>query len=81
MSEHGDNIGNFVQYMERNHPERFRGVLRDIATKIPGIDRIDTMKSADGRLLLRFNDRGFQDPFFAAQMSDGTLRPSPISSC
>ena len=57
LSEHGDNLGNFVQYMERDHPERFRHVLRDIATKIPGIDRIETMKSQDGRLLLRFNDR------------------------
>jgi predicted ATPase len=25
-------------------------------------------------LLLRFNDRGFTDPFFAQQMSDGTLK-------
>ena len=74
LSEHGDNLGNFVQYMERDHPERFQHVLRDIATKIPGIDQIKTMKSQDGRLLLRFNDRGFQDPFFAAQMSDGTLK-------
>lgn len=74
LSEHGDNLGNFVQYMERNHKGRFRHVLRDIATKIPGIDRIETMKSPDGRLLLRFNDRGFEDPFFAAQMSDGTLK-------
>ena len=74
LSEHGDNLGNFVQYMERNHSERFQKVLRDIATKIPGIDRIETMKSPDGRLLLCFNDRGFQDPFFAAQMSDGTLK-------
>ena len=74
LSEHGDNLGNFVQYMERDQPERFQHVLRDIATKIPGIDRIETMESPDGRLLLRFNDRGFQDPFFAAQMSDGTLK-------
>ena len=74
LSEHGDNLGNFVQYMERNQPQRFRHVLRDIATKIPGIDRIETMESPDGRLLLRFNDRGFEDPFFAAQMSDGTLK-------
>ena len=74
LSEHGDNLGNFVQYMERSHSERFRKILRDIAVKIPGIDRIETMKSPDGRLLLRFNDRGFQDPFFAAQMSDGTLK-------
>ena len=74
LSEHGDNLGNFVQYMERDHPVRFKHVLSDIATKIPGIDRIETMESPDGRLLLRFNDRGFQDPFFAAQMSDGTLK-------
>ena len=74
LSEHGDNLGNFVQYMERNHAERFQKILGDIAAKIPGIDRIETMKSPDGRLLLRFNDRGFQDPFFAAQMSDGTLK-------
>ena len=26
------------------------------------------------RLLLRFNDRGFEDPFYAQQMSDGTLK-------
>jgi predicted ATPase len=45
-----------------------------IAEKIPGIDKIGTEKSNDGRLLLRFNDRGFSDPFFAQQMSDGTLK-------
>ena len=74
LSEHGDNLGNVVQFMERDHPQRLKRVLLDIAGKIPGIDRIDTAKSPDGRLLLRFNDRGFQDPFFAAQMSDGTLK-------
>ena len=74
LSEHGDNLGNVVQFMERDHPKRFQRVLLDIAEKIPGINRIDTTKSPAGRLLLRFNDRGFQDPFFAAQMSDGTLK-------
>ena len=45
-----------------------------IAGKIPGIDKIDTEKTQDGRLLLRFNDKGFTDPFYAQQMSDGTLK-------
>ena len=74
LSVHGDNLGNVVQFMEREHRGRFDGILNKIAERIPGIDRIDTQRSPDGRLLLRFNDRGFEDPFYAQQMSDGTLK-------
>ena len=74
LNSHGDNLGNVVQYMQREHPDRFKNILTKIADRIPGIDRIDTQQSPDGRLLLRFNDKGFDDPFFAQQMSDGTLK-------
>ncbi len=74
LSIHGDNIGNVVQFMEREHPERFKAILGRIATKIPGVSKIDTERTNDGRLLLRFNDKGFSDPFYAQQMSDGTLK-------
>ena len=74
LNIHGDNLGNVVQFMEREHPKRFKSILDRIAEKIPGVDKIDTDKTADGRLLLRFNDRGFADPFYAQQMSDGTLK-------
>lgn len=74
LNIHGDNLGNVVQFMERDHPKRFREILHRIAEKIPGVDEIDTEKTNDGRLLLRFNDKGFQDPFYAQQMSDGTLK-------
>jgi len=74
LNIHGDNLGNVVQYIEREHPKRFQSILERIAQKIPGIAKIDTEKTNDGRLLLRFNDRGFQDPFYAQQMSDGTLK-------
>lgn len=60
--------------MEREHPKRFTSILDRISRKIPGVDNIDTTKTADGRLLLRFNDKGFKDPFYAQQMSDGTLK-------
>jgi predicted ATPase len=60
--------------MEREYPKRFRTILDRIAEKIPGVRKIDTEKTPDGRLLLRFNDRGFEDPFYAQQMSDGTLK-------
>jgi predicted ATPase len=74
LNMHGDNLGNVVQFMEREHRGRFQKILDRIAKKIPGIQKIDTQKTPDGRLLLRFNDRGFNDPFFAQQMSDGTLK-------
>jgi len=74
LNIHGDNLGNVVQYMEREHPRQFKTILTRIAHKIPGVDRIQTKKTDDGRVLLCFNDRGFKDPFFAQQMSDGTLK-------
>ena len=74
LNIHGDNLGNVVQFMEREHPRRFRAMLKKIAEKIPGIHKIDTEKTNDGRLLLRFNDKGFQEPFYAQQVSDGTLK-------
>ncbi|MEI6757866.1 MAG: AAA family ATPase [Chlorobium sp.] len=74
LNIHGDNIGNVVQFMEREHKARFQSILDRIAAKIPGIKSIDTLPTEDKRLLLRFNDGAFGDPFFAQQMSDGTLK-------
>ncbi len=74
LNIHGDNLGNVVQFMRREHPKRFESILNRIADKIPGVNKIDTEATNDGRLLLRFNDKGFQDPFYAQQMSDGTLK-------
>lgn len=74
LNIHGDNLGNVVQFMEREYPKNFQSILKRIAEKIPGINKINTEKTPDGRLLLRFNDQGFKDPFYAQQMSDGTLK-------
>ena len=74
LNIHGDNLSNVVQFMERDHPKKFKSILRKIAGKIPGIERIETEKTKDGRILLKFNDKGFIDPFYSQQMSDGTLK-------
>lgn len=74
LNIHGDNLGNVVQFMEREHSKKFQSVLDSISRKIPGIQEISTEKSPDGRLLLKFNDRGFKNPFYVQQMSDGTLK-------
>lgn len=74
LNIHGDNIGNVVQYMEREHKDRFQSILQRIASKIPGIQGIHTDVTKDKRVLLQFNDGAFTDPFYAGQMSDGTLK-------
>ncbi len=75
LNRSGDNLANVVQHMERqNGGEAFARILKDIARRIPGIQSIRSQKSADGRLLLAFNEKGFKEPHFAANVSDGTLK-------
>lgn len=75
LNLHGDNIGNVVQYMERNHPVIFKKILDEISKKIPGIGTIEPYRdSITNNLYLLFKDRGFAKPFTQQQMSDGTLK-------
>lgn len=75
LNLHGDNIGNVVQYMERNHPIIFKKILEEISRKIPGIGTIKPHKdSITNNLYLLFQDKGFAEPFTQQQMSDGTLK-------
>lgn len=75
LNLHGDNIGNVVQYMERNHPVIFKKILDEISKKIPGIGTIEPYKDKiTNNLYLLFKDKGFAKPFTQQQMSDGTLK-------
>lgn len=70
----GENLGNFVQYLMRTRPQAYRNVLDRVAKQIPGVTGIDVIESDDRRLLLKFDERGYDDPFYQQSMSDGTLK-------
>ncbi|MCX5688343.1 MAG: AAA family ATPase [Planctomycetota bacterium] len=74
LNMRGDNLANYVQFLQKEHPKRFDAVLAEVAKKIPGVEKIGWKSAEDGRLLLQFNDRGYKDPFYAPSMSDGTLK-------
>ena len=75
LNLHGDNIGNVVEYMKRNHPIIFKRILDDISEKIPGIGTIEPYRdNITNNLYLLFKDKGFAKPFTQQQMSDGTLK-------
>jgi predicted ATPase len=74
LDRQGSNIGNVLQYMQRQHPKTFGQILENVAKAIPGLKKIVPQPSADGRLLLKFDEAGYVDPFFQQSMSDGTLK-------
>ncbi|MGE4073565.1 MAG: AAA family ATPase [Lysobacterales bacterium] len=70
----GANIGNYLQHLKRRPDGVLDRILESLSQKIPGITRIDCKDSDDRRLLIQFNERGYDDPFYQSSMSDGTLK-------
>jgi len=74
LDRKGSNIGNVLQHFQRQHPKEFKGILKRVASAVPGLKSIATKISDDKRLLIRFDEAGYTDPFYQQSMSDGTLK-------
>ena len=74
LDREGANIANVLQYYERTYPKQFKSIVGRVAKSIPGLHGIEIEVSKDKRLLLKFNEAGYQDPFYQQSMSDGTLK-------
>jgi predicted ATPase len=74
LNRTGSNIANVLQYLERQKGAEFASILKRLASAIPGLRRIETTTSPDKRLLIRFDEQGYVDPFYQQSMSDGTLK-------
>ena len=74
LSTRGDNVAQVAQYLYENHPEQFTRVLAAMRTRVPGVIAVEARPTEDGRLVLRFQDGSFRDPFIARYVSDGTIK-------
>ena len=74
LSTRGDNVAQVAQYLYERHPERFKKVLEAMRERVPGITNVEAKPTEDGRLVLRFHDGSFVDPFVARYVSDGTIK-------
>jgi len=45
-----------------------------MSERVPGVNSIEAKPTEDGRLVLRFQDGRFKDPFIARYVSDGTIK-------
>lgn len=74
LSPTGDNVAQVAQYLHERHPAQFNLVLDAMKARVPGVKNIEAQPTEDGRLLLRFQDGSFRDPFVARYVSDGTIK-------
>ena len=74
LSNRGDNVAQVAQYLYENHRECFDQVLKAMNQRIPGVSGVEAKPTEDGRLVLRFQDGSFKDPFIARYVSDGTIK-------
>ncbi|MBI5508004.1 MAG: AAA family ATPase [Deltaproteobacteria bacterium] len=74
LSTRGDNVAQVAQFLWEHHRDRFAKILEAMKRRVPGVDSVEAKPTEDGRLVLRFQDGAFKDPFIARYVSDGTIK-------
>lgn len=74
LSVTGDNLAQVTKYMYDYHRKVFDKILNKLPQRIPGINQVEAKETEDGRIILRFQDKNFEDPFVARYVSDGTIK-------
>ena len=74
LSSDGGNLRLVVQWLYQNHRPAFDKILSALKQRIPGITQVDAKTTEEGRVLLRFQDGAFADPFLSQYVSDGTIK-------
>ena len=79
LSARGDNVAQVARFLYEHHPDRFRRILDVMRARVPGVTSVEAKPTVDGRLVLRFQDGNFKDPFIARYVSDGSDQDVRIS--
>ena len=74
ISTTGDNLALVAKYLYDNHRDIFREILDSMEKRVPGVSKVEAQETEDGRVVLRFQDGNFKDPFVSRFVSDGTIK-------
>lgn len=74
LSPEGGNLPLVTQYIYGHHRAIFNDILERMKQRVPGVSNVEAQETVDGRLVLRFQDGAFKDPFLARYVSDGTIK-------
>lgn len=78
LSEHlsttGNNLAQVTRFIKENYPEQFSIILDKFKKRVPGVEDVEAEETLDGRIILKFKDGSFKDPFVARFVSSGTIK-------
>jgi predicted ATPase len=74
LSKEGENLSLVTEYLYKRHRPIFDRIIEKLKRRVPGISNVDAKTTEEGRVLLRFQDGAFEDPFLARHVSDGTIK-------
>ncbi|MDD2316834.1 MAG: AAA family ATPase [Desulfobacterales bacterium] len=74
LSREGENLSLVIEYLYNNKREIFDEILSLLKRRVPGISHVESKITEEGRVLLKFQDGAFEDPFLARYVSDGTIK-------
>ncbi len=74
LSREGENLSLVIQFLYDRHRDLFNKIMTRLQQSIPGITSVEAKTTEEGRVLLKFHDGAFKDPFLARYVSDGTIK-------
>lgn len=74
LSREGENLSLVTQFLYERHRKIFDSILEKLKKRVPGIEKVIAKVTEEGRVLLKFQDGNFKDPFLARYVSDGTIK-------
>ncbi|MBU2572819.1 MAG: AAA family ATPase [Elusimicrobia bacterium] len=74
LSTRGDNLALVARHIYENHKDLFGQILEKMKRRVPGVKNVQAVSTEDGRMVLKFHDGSFKDPFIARYVSDGTIK-------
>lgn len=74
LSKEGENLALVTEFLFKRHKDVFNKVIERLKHRVPGITNVEAKTTEEGRVLLRFQDGAFSDPFLARHVSDGTIK-------
>ncbi len=74
LSREGENLSLVIEYLHNRHKAIFDKIIEKLKSRVPGISDVQSKQTEEGRILLKFQDGAFEDPFLARYVSDGTIK-------
>jgi len=74
LSVTGDNLQLVANRLFSERKDIFNIIVELMKMRVPGVHSIEPEPTRDGRLLLKFQDGSFKDPFIDKYVSDGTIK-------